>query len=407
MDALFTATSAVCVTGLLVADTAKDFTPFGQIVLLVLIQIGGLGYATLVTLLLLAMGRQIGLRNRVMLAEAASALDMAGLINFVKTIFFTTLVFEFLGALSLSIRFSQDFPFNQAVYHGMFQAISAFNNAGFSSFSTNLIQYQSDLFVNLIIAMLIVFGGLGFIVVIDVLEFLRGKQNRIHTHTKLVLWTSSVLTVGGGLGFLLLEWDNINTLGTLDFEKKLIVAFFHSISARTAGFNTLDLGQLTNATLYLIVIFMFIGGSPGGTAGGIKTTTFGVICLFVWNTLRHHGDVQIFWRRVPTIIVHRALTLAILAMIFLTLFTHLLAIFEKQSFLPLMFEVASALSTVGYSVGSQQVLSLSASLTNFGKLVIIFCMFIGRFGPLLIGLGSFQVRGERIYRLPESRIAIC
>lgn len=407
IDALFTATSAVCVTGLIVADTATDFTVFGHTIILVLIQVGGLGYATLVTMLLLAMGRQIGLRDRMMMAEALSSLNLQGLIPFVKAIVLWTLLLELFGAMLLSVRFLQDYPLAQAIYHGIFQAVSAFNNAGFSSFSINLIAYQTDLTVNVIVAFLIIMGGLGFFVLIDVSQIFRGERYRLHTHSKLVLVVTGLLIVGGTISLLLLEWSNPRTLGDLPVIDKVLVGAFHAISARTAGFNTLDLSLLSNASLYLIVILMFIGGSPGGTAGGIKTTTFGIIGVFVWTTLTRHGDVEFFWRRVPTMIVHRALTLAILAMFLLTVFTHGLSMVEPHPFLSLMFEVASALGTTGYSVGNGDVLSLSASLTSFGKLVIIFCMFIGRFGPLLVGLGSFQEKGRKLYRLPESKISIC
>jgi trk system potassium uptake protein len=407
IDALFTATSAVCVTGLIVADTATDFTVFGHTIVLILIQIGGLGYATLVTMLLLTMGRKIGLRDRMMMAEALSSLNLQGLIPFVKAIVMWTLLLELFGALLLSVRFLQDYPLGEAIYHGAFQAISAFNNAGFSSFSTNLLAYRADLTVNLIVAFLIILGGLGFFVLIDGSQFFRGDRFRLHTHSKLVLVVTGLLIVGGTIGLLLLEWNNPKTLEQLPFGEKILVGAFHAVSARTAGFNTIDLSQLGNASLYLIVILMFIGGSPGGTAGGIKTTTFGIIGMFVWTTLRHRGEVEFFWRRVPTVVVHRALTLAILAMLLLTVFTHLLSMVESHPFLSLMFEVASALGTTGYSVGNGDVLSLSASLTSFGKLVIIFCMFIGRFGPLLVGLGSFQEKGRKLYRLPESKISIC
>ena len=407
INALFTATSAVCVTGLIVADTATDFTVFGQTIILILIQIGGLGYATLVTMLLLTMGRQIGLWDRMMMAEALSTLHLQGLIPFVKTIVMWTVMLELLGALLLSLRFLQDYPLGQALYHGTFQAISALNNAGFSSFSTNLIAYRTDLTVNLIVAILIILGGLGFFVLIDVSQFFRGERYRLHTHSKLVLVVTGFLLVGGTFSLLLLEWTNLKTLGDLPVVDKVLVGAFHAVSARTAGFNTIDLSQLGNASLYLIVIFMFIGGSPGGTAGGIKTTTFGIIGVFVWTTLRRRGDVEFFWRRVPAMIVHRALALAILAMFLLTVFTHLISMVEPHPFLSLMFEVASALGTTGYSVGNGDVLSLSASLTSFGKLVIILCMFIGRFGPLLVGLGSFQERESKLTRFPESKISIC
>jgi trk system potassium uptake protein len=407
IDALFTATSAVCVTGLIVADTAEDFSLLGHVIILILIQIGGLGYATLVTMLLLTIGRQIGLRDRMMMAEALSTLNLEGLVRYVKKIVIWTFITELTGAIILSARFLQDYPFGQAVFHGLFQAISAFNNAGFSSFSTNLIAYQTDVTVNIFIAILIVFGGIGFIVLIDVAQIFGRERFRLRTHSKLVLVVTGLLIIGGTASLLVLEWNNAQTLGNLAWNEKILAGFFHAISARTAGFNTLDLSQFTNASLYLVVILMFIGGSPGGTAGGIKTTTLGIVLIFVWNTLRHRGDVEFFWRRAPLIVVHRALTLSILAMILLTFFTQVLSIVESQPFLSLMFEVASALGTTGYSVGNGEVLSLSAALSPFGKLVIIFCMFIGRFGPLLVGLGSFQDRSVRNYRFPESKISIC
>ena len=197
IDALFTATSAVCVTGLIVADTATDFTVFGHTVVLVLIQIGGLGYATVVTMLLLTMGRRIGLKNRMMMAEALSALNLQGLIPFVKAIVMWTLILELVGAMLLSFRFLQDYPLGQAIYHGTFQAISAFNNAGFSSFSTNLIAYRTDLTVNFIVAFLIIVGGLGFFVLIDLSQFFRGDRFRLHAHSKLVLVVTGLLIVGG------------------------------------------------------------------------------------------------------------------------------------------------------------------------------------------------------------------
>ncbi len=407
IDALFTATSAVCVTGLIVADTASDFTMFGHTIVLILIQIGGLGYATLVTMLLLTMGRQIGLRNRMMMAEALSTLSLQGLIPYVKTIVLWTVILELVGALLLSLRFSQDYSLGQAIYHGTFHAISAFNNAGFSSFSRNLIGYRADLTVNLIVDFLIILGGLGFFVLIDVSQFFRGERYRLHAQSKLVLVVTGILLVGGTISLLLLEWNNPKTLGDMPGIEKVLVGSFHAVSARTGGFNTIDMSHLHNASLYLLVIFMFIGGSPGGTAGGIKTTTFAVIGVFVWTTLRQREDVDFFWRRVPTPVVHKALALAILAMFLLTVFTHLLSMVEPHPFLSLMFEVASALGTTGYSVGNGGVLSLSASLTSVGKFVIIFCMFIGRFGPLLLGLGSFQEKERRLYRFPESKISIC
>lgn len=213
IDALFTATSAVCVTGLIVADTAADFTVLGHAIILVLIQIGGLGYATLVTMLLLTIGKQIGLRDRIMMAEALSALNLEGLVRYVKTIVLWTFTLELIGAVILSVRFVQEYSVGQALYHGVFQAISAFNNAGFSSFSTNLMAYQSDWTVNLVVVLLLILGGLGFIVLIDVSQMFRGERFRLHTHSKLVLWVTGLLIVGEAAvsyslsGVILRPWE--------------------------------------------------------------------------------------------------------------------------------------------------------------------------------------------------------
>jgi trk system potassium uptake protein TrkH len=406
IDAMFTATSAVCVTGLIVLDTPKDFTLFGQIVIMLLIQIGGLGYSTLATLLLLALGQRIGLKERMMMAEALSTIDMEGLVRFVKTIALITFTIEGIGALLLAVRFSFDMDPARAIYFGLFHAISAFNNAGFSLFSDSLVGYRADLTVNLVIPTLIVLGGIGFLIFRDVLENVRGRRFRFQTHTKLVLAVSLFLLVVGTVGIWVLEWNNRRTLAPMATTDQVVVSYFHSVSARTAGLSTIDLSQMRDATLYLIILLMVIGGSPGSTAGGIKTTTFGIVCLSTWSVLRQRADVEAFHRRIPHDLVMKAICLAILAMATITGLTLVLAYTEGKSFLGLMFEVASAFGTVGLSVGDGGVRSLSALFGDLGKFIIILTMLVGRFGPLTIGLFAIKTPAQAHYRYPESKVVI-
>jgi trk system potassium uptake protein TrkH len=406
LDAVFMATSAVCVTGLIVLDTPNEFTMFGQIVIMLLIQLGGLGYSTMATLLLLAFGQRIGLRGRMMMAEALSAMDMAGLVRFVKIIVTITFGLEALGTLLLTIRFSFDMDLGRAFYTGLFHSISAFNNAGFSLFSTSLMGYRSDLSVNFVIMALLILGGIGFLVFRDVIENVRGQRFRFQSHTKLAVTVSVLLLLGGTAGIWLLEFSNAETYGAMSTKEQVLTSLFHSTSARTGGFNTIDLNRMRDATLYFLILLMAIGGSPGGTAGGIKTTTFGIVVLSMMAIFRRRADVEAFHRRIPNDLVVRATCLAVLAMATVTFNTLLLAYNEDQPFLSLMFEVTSAIGTVGLSVGDGGVRSLSALFSNYGKLIIIVTMLLGRFGPLIIGLFAVKTHSQMRYRYPESRVVI-
>jgi len=406
IDALFTMTSAVCVTGLIVLDTPNDFTLFGQLVILLGIQLGGLGYAATATLLLLAAGRRIGLRERMVMMEALGALSMEGLVRLVKTIAVSTLLIESLGALILAVRFSFNMDPLRALYFGIFHSVSAFNNAGFSLFADNLIGYRTDLTVNLTITMLIVLGGIGFLVYRDVLDNMQGRRFRLSTHTKLAGLVSLLLIVVGTVGIWAFEVQNDKTLAAMPFGEQFLASYFHSVSARTAGFNSIDLGLVGVPTLYFLVLLMLIGGSPGSTAGGIKTTTFGIICASIWGTLKGHADVVMFYRRIPTELVTKSYVLAALALGLVTGFTMLLSYSEDQPFLRIMFEVASAAGTVGLSTGNGGVLSLSALFSDVGKCVIIVTMFLGRLGPLAIGLFAVKTHEDLRYRYPEARVVL-
>lgn len=406
VDALFTMTSAVCVTGLIVLDTPKDFTLFGQLVILSAIQIGGLGYSSMATLLLIALRRRIGLRQRMMMMEVLSTLSMEGLVRFVKVIVTITLVTEGAGALLLAARFAMDMDPLRALYFGIFHAVSAFNNAGFSLFSESLVAYRTDVVVNLTLAFLIILGGIGFLVFRDILDHWRRDRFRFSTHTKLALLVSGLLILGGTVGIWGFEFGNEKTLATLPVGNQLLVAGFHSVSARTAGFNTIDLSLMGKPALFLLILLMIVGGSPGSTAGGIKTTTFGIICASIWGMLTARADVTMFHRRIPQEIVMKSFVLAALAWGLVTIFTMVLAYSESADFLRLLFEVASAAGTVGLSTGDGTVRSLSALFSDFGKMVIIATMFLGRLGPLAIGLFAVRTHEELRYRYAEARVGI-
>ncbi len=405
IDALFTATSAVCVTGLIVMDTPQDFTAFGQGVILLLIQIGGLGYALMATMILLLLGRRLGLRDRMMLSETMSTMDLQGLVRFVKLVLLITLTLEGVGAILLTIRFAFDHPWDTAVYYGIFHAISAFNNAGFSLFSDSLISFQTDWTINAIVTTLVVLGSIGFLVFEDLLDNYRKTRFRFRTHTKLVVATTGILIAIGTLGIALLEWNNPATLQSLSIGETFTVSYFHTVS-RTAGFTTLNLGDMREPTLYFLLILMAIGGSPGSMSGGIKTTTIAIVFLTIWSMLRRDSDVEVFHRRIPPDLITRALCLTILALALITGMTLLLTSTESQPFLSLMFEVTSAMGIVGMSLGDGGSRSLSALLTDFGKVMIMLSMLLGRFGPLVIGLSAVKTSVHKRYRYAQSRVVI-
>jgi len=405
LDALFTATSAVCVTGLIVMDTPQDFTLFGQGVILGLIQIGGLGYALMATMILLMLGRRLGLRDRMMLSESMNTMDLQGLVRFVKLVAMITFGLEGLGAVLLTLRFAVDFPWGTAAYYGIFHAISAFNNAGFALFPDSFKSFQTDWTINGIITILVIFGSMGFLVFEDLLDNFRGKRFRLQTHTKLVLVTTLILILVGTLGITILEWNNPSTFQSASIGEKLTISYFHSVS-RTAGFTSIDIIGMRDATLYFLLLLMAIGGSPGSMAGGLKTTTAAIVFLTILSMLRQDRDVEIFHRRIPQDLITRALCFTVLALAMITGMTLLLDSTESQPFLFLMFEVTSAMGIVGMSLGNGETLSLSALFTDFGKVMIMLSMLLGRFGPLMIGLFAIKTAVSKPYRYAQARVII-
>jgi trk system potassium uptake protein TrkH len=408
VDALFTATSAVCVTGLIVKDTPVAFSLFGELVILALIQIGGLGYAGSAMLIGVVAGRKIGLRERIIFQQAMNLLSMEGLVKFLRWLVLCTLLIEGAAAALLTLRFLQEMPPLRAAYAGIFHAVSAFNNAGFSIFSDNLMRYKLDWTVNLVIAVAIVLGGIGYIVLYDLHRYAGRAIFRIPVHVKLVLTMTPLLILAGGVGLWALEAANPKTLSVLSGADQVMVAFFHSVSARTAGFNTIDLSLLGGASLYLLILLMIIGGSPASTAGGIKTTAAGVIFATLWTIARGRQETTLFHRRLPFQVVASAFLVAFLAFAVVTGATLLLLTVERLSFerfLPALFEVASAFGTVGLSTGDGGILSYAATFSAPGKLIVTLVMFVGRLGPLTIGM-AVATKADVRYRYPEERVMI-
>jgi trk system potassium uptake protein TrkH len=383
INALFTATSATCVTGLIVLDTAKDFSTFGQLVILILLQCGGLGIMTMSTMFAFLVGKRISLRQRLIMQESLNQFSIGGLVRLAKYILIFTAVIEVVGAIILFFCWQKIYSPLQALYLAVFHSISAFCNAGFSLFSDSMMRYKGDLIINLTFMILIILGGIG-----------------LSLHAKLALKISLILILIGFIIIFFIESNNPSTLGDLNLPEKICGSIFQSVTARTAGFNTIHIGSMQNATLFLIIILMFIGASPSSTGGGIKTTTFGLLILYVWSSLKGKEEIQIFKRRVSQDIIPKVLTVIILSLGLVIIMTILLSYVEGENFIKVLFEVVSAFGTVGLSTG------ITSSLSIAGKIIIIITMFTGRIGPLGIALSLIQKREPEMIRYPEEKIMV-
>ncbi|WP_312472722.1 TrkH family potassium uptake protein [Neobacillus sp.] len=401
LNALFTATSATCVTGLVVVDTGTTFTLFGQLVILFMIQVGGLGFMTFATLFAFLLGKRISLKERILLQESLNNLSMEGIVRLARRILIFTAVIEFVGAVILAIRFSFEMPLGKAIYYGIFHSISNFNNAGFDIMGhfQSLSIYVDDPTVVLTICALITLGGIGFIVMNELFEYRRSK--RLSLHTKIVVVTSAFLLIGGTIGIFLLEFSNEKTLKPLSFSGKILGALFQSVAARTDGANTLNLTDMTQSSLLLIVFLMFVGASPGSTGGGVKTTTFTTLIGAVWSQIRGKEDVVFYRQRIGYETIYKALTVIFSALFLVMMITMLLTITERGTdFLKLLFEATSAFGTVGLSM------DLSRELSPIGKGLITFTMFAGRVGPLTIAYAVTMRRKPDKFRYPKGKIMI-
>ncbi len=389
IDALFTATSATCVTGLATLNTETAFSPWGQVVILSLIQFGGIGILTFTTFITLRFGRRAGLRQRVLLSETLGARDNTDLQWVLHNVLIATLLIEGTGFLFLAARNLFTMSWQQALWHAAFHSVSAFCNAGFSLWGDNLSRYRSDITINWTIAALIMIGGLGFPVLLDVKKSLKGpwkgRWDRLHLHSKVMLLGTGLLLFLGTLFTLALEWDGV--LNELPVGGRLMAAFFHSVSCRTAGFNTVDIGAMTNATLFITILLMMVGAGPCSTAGGFKVSTAMVMVLRAWSTFRGREKVNFFRRTIPDEAIEKAIATALLFSVVAIMALTMLLVFEQSAkphagtgglFLDALFEVFSALGTVGLSTG------ITPELTDAGKIIIISLMFLGRLGPISV-----------------------
>ncbi len=404
IDALFTSTSAVCVTGLIVKDTAADFTLFGQFIIMLLIQIGGLGYMTAVTFLSVIRHQKIAHRDRMLLQESLNYPGMEGLVRFLKIVVASIVMIEVVGIVILTLRFWADMPFGQALWFGTFHAVSAFNNAGFSLFNDNLMGYSQDIIINLTIPLLIILGGMGYIVIIELSNYYKKEVNRISTHTKIVLTMYVLLTILGMFLLLSLEWDH--AFKEMSIYHKIMAAWFASVNYRTAGFNTIDLSTLTDSNLFFGTFFMMTGGGPGGTAGGLKVTTVALAFLGMWYTLRGETNVHIFHRSIPSYQINKAYTIIFIASLYVVFSTVVLSEIEKLPFLRILFETTSAFGTVGLSTGNGGTLSYSALFSDAGKINIMLLMLMGRIGVFAFTIAIIGKAALSRIKYPEGRIIL-
>ena len=388
IDSLYTATSAVCVTGLITVDPANTFTPFGRFILAVLIQIGGLGITSLGTGIIIAMGKRVNFKSRSLVKEALNLNSGKGIVKFIKEIFFTTISFELIGTILSFIAFSKVFSFQKALGISAFHSIAAFNNSGFDILGNfqSLAAYKNNVYLNVVTCMLIILGGIGFFVIKDI-KTNKLKWKSLSMHSKVVIWVTVILIIFGAVMIKLT--NNITWLGAL----------FNSVSARTAGFSTFNLSNFSNAGIIVMIVLMFIGASPGSTGGGIKTTTVFVLFKGIVSAATNKGE-KAFKYAIPKNAFRKAAVVTVLGINVVLIGTFLISIFEPQLELrDILFEVVSAYGTVGLTTG------ITTSLSAASKILSMIIMFIGRLGPMTIVTLWYFSRGERV-TFPEGNISI-
>ncbi len=383
--ALFTSTSAVCVTGHVVVDTATYFSRIGQAIVMMLIQVGGLGYMTVTTFLLLLLGRRFGLKDKVAIQQSLDRQALQGSTQVLKSIIATTLIFELTGAFLLMLVFVPALGWPKGIWFGLFHSVSAWNNAGFALFSDNLMGYRTSLLINGVITGLIIFGGIGYETILEFYLMLRDRWRGSKVRTQRTLnfqvavSTTLFLLIGGTLAIWSIEIQNPATLKPMPLPEQLLSAWFQAVTCRTAGFNTIDNGKMTMAGLFVTIALMLIGGSPGGTAGGIKTTTARVLASCTAAVLQGKESVILYRRQVPNSLLIKAIAVTFGSLMTVIVATMAISIADpKLSFINILFEVVSAFATVGLSTG------ITAGLTSFSKLVLVATMYIGRVGILLL-----------------------
>jgi trk system potassium uptake protein len=399
IDALFTATSASCVTGLVVVDTAEYFSTFGQMVIIFLIQLGGLGIMTFATLFSIAFGKKINLQERLRIQESLNQSEVEGVVRLCLRVVKYSLVIEFVFGTILAAHFFPVFG-AKGIYWGYWHAVSAFCNAGFDLMGgfRSLTTFVTDWPVNLVITSLIILGSLGF----NVMEDIINKRNfsNLRLHSKMVLLTTLALIVVGTGAIWFMESGNVDTLGSLTTSQQVLASYFQAVTPRTAGFNTLPIDKLHESTLFVIIMLMFVGASPASTGGGIKTTTFAVVVLTTWNLIRGKEDLVLFNRRIEDRIIYKAFIILTIGVIWVCVGTFFISYFENARFLNMFFEVVSAFATVGLTTGETQ------RISDASKIVLILTMFAGRVGVLTFAMALMNRNKVSNIKYPKERIMI-
>jgi trk system potassium uptake protein len=407
ITALFTSTSAVCVTGLSVVDVGKYYSFWGQFFLVLLVQVGGLGYMTATTFLLLLLGRRFGLKDKIALQQSLDKSGLDGVVQLVQSILATTVLFELTGVFLLMTVFVPKYGFYDGLWSSIFHSVNAFNNAGFSIYSDNLIGYVGSPLINLTIGGLIVFGGIGYQVIMEMYLWLRDRFYRSPICTvfslnfKVVTSTTAVLLILGTIAFLVMEYNNPDTFGPLNFPQKIMAAWFQSVTPRTAGFNTIDIGKMTELSLFLTIALMFVGASPGSTGGGIKTTTFRILFSCTAAVLEGKEQVQCYHRQIPIALILKTISVVFGSLMVVIVSATLVEMTNPElEFMQVLFEVVSAFGTVGLSTG------ITAKISAIGKLIIIATMYIGRVGILLLMSAAIGDPKPSTFKYPEESLLV-
>lgn len=395
IDALFVVTSATTVTGLSVFDPGTTLTVFGEVVLMILIQCGGIGLMTFAVAILILLKKKIGIQSRIYIQESFNQNSVGGIIKLVKLILSFVLSVQLFAATVLTIHWIPTFGFNDALYLSVFHVISAFNNAGFALFPDNLIGFANDPIVNIVLSLLFIIGGIGFTVVVDIQQTKSFRQWSLHT--KMMVVGTILINVIAIAFVFVLEYNNPATIGTMPLQDKLMVSYFQGVTPRTAGFNTLNYGDMEDPTILLTMVLMFIGAGSASTASGIKLTTFIVIVLATVSFLRKRSEPELFGRSVRLETVIRSLAISTIGLFIVFFFIFLLTITEKIPFLPLAFEVVSAFGTVGLSMG------ITAQISDIGEVLLCMVMFIGRIGPLTLFFILMKPKNVH-YRYPYDQV---
>jgi len=401
LDSLFTSTSAVCVTGLVTVDTGTHWNNFGKIVIMLLIEIGGLGFMSLTIFIAILLGKKITLKDRLIMQEAMNTFNIQGLVKMVQYVLGFTFIVQVSGAILLATQFIPQFGWKTGMFYSIFHSVSAFCNAGFDLFGNydSLVNYSSNAVVLLTIGGLIIIGGLGFTVSLEIFNY--RKARRLSTHSKMVIFITLFLIIFGAIFIFLVEYKNPVTLANMNFRDKVLNAFFASVTPRTAGFNSISTDGMTMAGKLMTIILMFIGGASGSTAGGLKVTTFGVLAFTLISALKGRDDTEAFGRRFSKETVYKAFTLLCISMMLVLTTTIILTITEPDKlFINLLYEATSAFATVGLTAGVTQ------SIGSISKVVLIITMYLGRVGALTVILAVINKKKRNRIKYPEAKILI-